>query len=339
MQRIITVLVLIGIAGCGGGSGTGDTAASDSASGWKSEDIQRAREIANRISAQNRAAQAAQENNPTETSGRETSDRDDNRNPTAIVRQTDLHRVLAEPENVQPSTILTTASSGNVIVGPDLSVTIRTHDNWQRFDLSDVRIETEFARVYGDPTASNFVILSNATKLRSDDDTPFRGLDYTVYGVWLESDIFAVANFDDPDLTSQGSFLLGRQTSPENMPQTGTARYAGAAFAVQAGSMDGAGLLLSGDVKLDVDFGTQSAQGQIDLVNSERLPVTSILLSSQPIEGNRFTHSNLKTTTGERGNLYGNFMGPNAEEVGGAFRFEGDTTITGAFGAGLCESC
>lgn len=127
------------------------------------------------------------------------------------------------------------------------------------------------------------------------------------------------------------TFYVGQETSAENMPKRGSARYTGVATRYDAlkGTVRNAGSMV-----LDADFGNKTVSGHLRMDGLRR----NITLNPTNIRGNSFTGTAVVGTDSiwvkdREGRYEGKFFGPQAEEVAGKATFSGRTW--GGFGEDL----
>jgi hypothetical protein len=128
-----------------------------------------------------------------------------------------------------------------------------------------------------------------------------------------------------------GHFIVGSMTSPNNMPQSGTAVYTGS---VRGDYME-SGVEhddLGGTVSLTADFGNQSVQGGFNFQRGDGTTLATASFSNTSIEHGNMFHGQLSPNSG---GVSGFFYGPEANEVGGSFYYyyNGYDQLNGVFGA------
>jgi len=153
-------------------------------------------------------------------------------------------------------------------------------------------------------------------------------LEYTSYGVWLESSASGVLSGTSGQVTSVSSFVIGDPTPVTAMPQSGTASYRGQAVAVELreGQLP---RTLSGRLDATVDFGRNRLDATTDLATASGAPFGTVTMSNVGIRGNEF--SGTATGATHAGTVEGGFAGPGAAEIGGSFELNGPSTVHGAF--------
>lgn len=114
----------------------------------------------------------------------------------------------------------------------------------------------------------------------------------------------------------------GRETLLTEMPVTGVATYRGNAV------IDGRGFsnITAGSAEFNVDFGNRDISGTMSFIDSRSRPPIIVELNNGTINGNDFSG-----TSSQGAEFKGSFHGPNAEELGGVYRKQGE--YDGAFGA------
>lgn len=124
-------------------------------------------------------------------------------------------------------------------------------------------------------------------------------------------------------------FYQGHITPEANIPVSGTARYEGLALvsAVDRLTRNGDFFLKQGSSSFDVDFGAKTVKGDIRLSDSK--------YSRIPLQGNISQSGNQFGAITNEMRLEGIFLGPQANEMAGAFSYNPDlrTSLIGTFGA------
>lgn len=129
------------------------------------------------------------------------------------------------------------------------------------------------------------------------------------YGAWL----------DDSQQFSQLSYQGVEAT---NIPTTGTATYVGNVIRADADI----GIYNAGRSKLDVNFGTKTVQGYLELDVAR-----DITLRKGHLDGAKF--SGQATVLGNsQGQYSGTLMGAGATEAAGLVKFENEPSLNSAFG-------
>ena len=165
-------------------------------------------------------------------------------------------------------------------------------------------------------------------------------LDHTAFGYWGTAD--ADASTDDSTvLKTGGTYYGGLKTA--NMPTTGTASYAGSAVAIETESASRTVMSeLVGTMTATADFANGIVDGSLSLKDAYSNAAWGTVSTGQlNISGTGFSGykatakregSTLNDYTG--GAVKGNFFGPDAAEMGGAYDLNnGTTNLRGAFGA------
>ena len=161
--------------------------------------------------------------------------------------------------------------------------------------------------------------------------TSSSSLQYTSYGIWLESNATSVLDGSSGEVTSVSSFVIGDPTPLAAMPRSGSATYRGQAVGVE---LRGAQLprTLSGPFDASVDFNSGRIDATADLSGAgDGSAFGRVTMSGLAISGNRFSGS--AGASGYTGSVKGGFSGPSASELGGAFELDGASTVHGAFAA------
>ena len=154
-------------------------------------------------------------------------------------------------------------------------------------------------------------------------------LEYTSYGVWLETSATAALTSSSDQITGAGGFVIGAATPSSDMPRAGTASYRGQAVAVELRSGQ-VPRTLSGDLLAAADFtngrvnATADLRGAVDGSSFGRVTMNGLAIS-----GNRFTGT--ASAGSLTGSVQGGFAGPGAAELGGSFELNGSSTVHGAF--------
>lgn len=153
-----------------------------------------------------------------------------------------------------------------------------------------------------------------------------------------------VENARGDDIDARGYFAYGARTPEANLPED-TATYEGG---IRADSYDVDNASnrerVRGDLTLIADFAQSTITGSIDEIYVDNSEIAgSIDINDGSISGSSFTADLLGTgeDVGDfRGEMAGDFFGPNAEEVGGVLSGQGfnsngiaETNVTGVFGA------
>lgn len=186
----------------------------------------------------------------------------------------------------------------------------------------------------GTPTVQGDVEVTESNDGRTVVVTKRRGaagstaLEYTSYGVWLQSSASGVLSGTSGEVTSASSFVIGDPTPVSAMPQSGTASYRGQAVAVEL--RDGqVPRTLSGPLNATVDFGQSRLNATTDLAAANGASFGRITMSNVGVSGNQF--SGAATSATHTGTVSGGFAGPAAAELGGTFELNGPSTVHGAF--------
>jgi len=190
------------------------------------------------------------------------------------------------------------------------------------------------------------------------------GLTYTLLGSWS----YKAAGGSS---TTIGLAVSGYQTPAASVPTTGTASYAGiggqntgataggvvGSVAVPSGSGGISAATLSGDVNLNVNFGTQQVNGTLsnmvakDVITGTTSPWNNVTLTGNLSQSAGSTNrgavingtaqaqtapanATFGMTSGATGNLSGALYGPNVNEAGGIWSVNQGSGATGktAFG-------
>ena len=154
-------------------------------------------------------------------------------------------------------------------------------------------------------------------------------LEYTSYGVWLESSASGVLTGSSDQVSGAGGFVIGDATPVGDMPRTGSASYSGRAVAVEL--RDGqVPRTLSGTFDATADFGSGTVTAGADLRDAVNgASFGRVAMNGLGIRGNTF--SGAASTGSHSGTVEGGFAGPRAAELGGSFALEGSSTVHGAF--------
>lgn len=158
-----------------------------------------------------------------------------------------------------------------------------------------------------------------------------KSLEYTSYGVWLESSATGVLTGPSSQVSGAGGFVIGDPTPVGDMPRAGSASYSGRAVAVEL--RDGqAPRPLSGTLDATVDFTSGRLGAAADLAGAvDGSSFGRVSMDGLSISGNRFAGT---ARAGDRtGSVEGGFAGPGAAELGGSFELRGSSTVHGAFAA------
>ena len=154
-------------------------------------------------------------------------------------------------------------------------------------------------------------------------------LDYTVFGLWIESDTGEVIGSSFP-IIDAAPFVIGVPTPDGQMPSSGTGRYRG--FVIGGEAIGNVGrYIVGGEFTATADFGAGVMNVSADLLDSEANAWGTLTMESLRIRGSRFSGDRVQSSRGHRGSASGMFNGPGADEVGGTFRMTGPSTVSGAF--------
>lgn len=151
-----------------------------------------------------------------------------------------------------------------------------------------------------------------------------KGFDHVRFGVHMD--------VRDMNMHKYAHFVFGDLTDYSDMPSRGTASYSGSAILSEIGA--GEPQDYQGSSKFNVYFDQKVITGSISYEPvakfPERDPIVTIPLVAS-IGGGQFTGS----TEAYTGNvMWGNFYGPQAEELGGTFNANyPEHYVIGAFGA------
>jgi hypothetical protein len=159
---------------------------------------------------------------------------------------------------------------------------------------------------------------------------------HTAFGIWMVSNDPGAFDATLPvDTVDAGAFYGGFRTARDNMPSSGSATYDGAAFAFEH---QGTTLVdaMTGTFTANANFGAGTISGQASLLSNDASSWGTINTGTMAINGNGFASAPNGSTSsnGHVGSTSGNFLGPNANEIGGAFDLDnGSTGVKGSFGA------
>jgi hypothetical protein len=199
-------------------------------------------------------------------------------------------------------------------------------------DLDARREKVDRTASAADPRYVSFVLEAaprNADRATMADPAVV-GLEYLLYGVWLEP--FA----DIVDIGFLGGGAFGNVTPADAVPTAGAASYAGASIGYQV-LTDGSVRALSSNVTLTTDF----AKGEIGFTSDAPLDIDSgtsmpglAVMGTLALAGSGFAGTGT-AANGWSGPIDGRFFGPAAEEAGGAFDLAGPGVerYVGGFGA------
>jgi len=201
-------------------------------------------------------------------------------------------------------------------------------------DRTFAGVDTEFgglqAFVSGDE--SDFVMMTRPGSGIGESFVGGFDLTYTTFGLWAESNASFLIERDNPRIVDGGAFFAGVATPADRMPTAGTARFTGAAVALEASGLRGRDLL-AGPLEATADFARGRLDASTELSSIDTLSSWgTVTMRNVAIEGSGFSGS-ASATSGHSGRATGSFMGPDADELGGAFVLTGPTTVRGSFAA------
>jgi len=165
----------------------------------------------------------------------------------------------------------------------------------------------------------------------------FEGLDYTNFGLWLESPRVGKIS---PNVF--GAYYVGVPTGV-NLPASGQANYRGASLGLYL-DRTSVGYVVTSEVTALANFSTrtigfstnQSARQQLSPVGSAiNAPELNITGQLTIVPGSSAFSGTFTTNNGMVGSSKGEFLGPGAKEIGGIFNLKGSdmTTYVGSYGA------
>lgn len=158
--------------------------------------------------------------------------------------------------------------------------------------------------------------------------------DYVKWGVWQDGNVDLLLNHPihsvhSTNRISNPTFISGRLTPVESIPQLGTATYLGGMWGEVLADET---YSIEGDVTLVADFAQDSIGGSFSNVTSNGAPVPGWNLDLS-VDRNTGVISGAMTggSYGIGGEVNAAFAGPNAEEILGNWNFNNDTdTVVGS---------
>jgi hypothetical protein len=213
------------------------------------------------------------------------------------------------------------------------------------FDISIPSLGATATNVRGDGTDAT---ATNGGKM----STALYTLNYTILGTW---------SYTAPGGTVYvGQFANGSQTPLASLPTSGTATYTGTStsggviggYLVPGGNNTITGGTVTGDVNMNVNFGTNAVNGQLTNMTAKPITGGSVPWNNVTLNGNISRSSggsfggsasanpapagagSVGLGTAAQGNFSGNFFGPAHNEIGGTWTLSESTPDGGrtAFG-------
>ena len=225
---------------------------------------------------------------------------------------------------VSPTQTTIIGASADVVINRDFSVSIRSTSNVRR--TYDEAIASFLGLDFFASDNESDVLVMNRP------GSGIRGLfdlDYTVFGLWIESDTGEVIGSIFP-IIDAAPFIIGVPTPDGQMPTSGTGRYRGFLIGVEATGNVGQDFV-GGEFTASADFGAGVMNVRADLLDSETNAWGTLTMEGLRIRGSGFSGDGVRSSRGHGGSASGMFTGPGADEVGGTFRMTGPSTVSGAF--------
>jgi hypothetical protein len=265
---------------------------------------------------------------------------------TAPAEQTQANNTsfatVTEPVSLRAAMAAESATTGSLSMAvprDEVKVTVSPAGNGYNVlafnvDLDDIHFHREFdeAKDYQGTLAisDQFGVMAKdgATLISYEPTTAADRLSYTKFGSWV------------------GMFATGFETPVADIPNSGTATYAGKTFGFL--TVQDASYGVTGRATLAADFAKQSVTGTFDQMTAADLSASNAaagqtwnnFTATAAISGAGFTGTTATTSASAispdpmKGDIAGSFFGPKAAEVGGVWTLQGgDSFASGSFGA------
>jgi hypothetical protein len=276
---------------------------------------------------------------------------------TAPAEQTQANNTsfatVTEPVSLRAAMAAESATTGSLSMAvprDEVKVTVSPAGNGYNVlafnvDLDDIHFHREFdeAKDYQGTLAisDQFGVMAKdgATLISYEPTTAADRLSYTKFGSWVDQGF-------GTDPGSVGMFATGFETPVADIPNSGTATYAGKTFGFL--TVQDASYGVTGRATLAADFAKQSVTGTFDQMTAADLSASNAaagqtwnnFTATAAISGAGFTGTTATTSASAispdpmKGDIAGSFFGPKAAEVGGVWTLQGgDSFASGSFGA------